>query len=168
MFAFFGTEDFRGVVVVQVLFDLASWFTIAELARHLLSARAAKASFVLAAICLFLAKYAAAALTETLEIFFTALALDLAVRGLRLDAGHSVPNGDTQKPSRAVWFGCGLAVGAGILLRPDGGILLAAVGGYLLILAYRSLRSNASGTLATLRPILLAGALRAAGWNARR
>jgi hypothetical protein len=40
---------------------------------------------------------------------------------------------------------------------------LAAIGGYLLILTYRALRSKASGTLATLGPILLAGALLAGG-----
>jgi hypothetical protein len=161
--AIFGADNFRPVLLVQVLFDLGTCFLIADLARRLLSARAAKAAFLLAAICPFLANYAAAALTETLEIFFTALALDLAVCGLRFDAGSSVRDGVVQKPGRAGWLGCGLAVGAGILLRPDGGILLAAVGGYLLILAYRALRSKSGKTLATLRPILRAGALLAAG-----
>jgi hypothetical protein len=75
-----------------------------------------------------LANYAAAALTETLEIFFTALALDLAVCGiatLRYDA----------KPKRraAIWLACGLSTGACILLRPDGGILFAAIGAYLVL-----------------------------------
>ncbi len=163
IFAIFGTDNFRAVLLVQVLFDLASCFLIADLARRLLSARAAKAAFVLAAICPFLANYAAAALTETLEIFFTALALDLAVWGLRFDVGNAATTGVAQKPRLAVWLGCGLAVGVGILLRPDGGILLAAIGGYLLILAYRALRATASGTLATLGPILLAGALLAVG-----
>ena len=57
----------------------------------MLSDRAAKAAFMLAALCPFLANYAAAALTETLEIFFTALALDFAVCGLATFA---------QKPGR--------------------------------------------------------------------
>jgi 4-amino-4-deoxy-L-arabinose transferase-like glycosyltransferase len=163
IFAIFVADNFRPVLLVQVLFDLATCFLIADLSRRLLSARGAKAAFVLAAICPFLANYAAAALTETLEIFFTALALDLAVCGLRFDAGNSATAGVVQKPRLAVWLGCGLAVGAGILLRPDGGILLAAVGGYLLILAYRALRSKSGETLAALRPILRAGALLAAG-----
>ena len=82
IFALFGIENFRAVLLVQVLFDLATCFLIADMARRLFSERAAQAAFLLAALCPFLANYAAAALTETLEIFFTALALDLAFRGL--------------------------------------------------------------------------------------
>ena len=165
IFAIFGIDNFRAVLLVQVLFDLGTCFLIADLARRLLSARAAKAAFLLAAICPFLANYAAAALTETLEIFFTVLALDLAVCGLRFDAGSSATAGVAQNPRPTVWFGCGLAVGVAILLRPDGGILFAAIGGYLSIIIsiYRALRSKAEKTLATLRPILRAGALLAAG-----
>ena len=62
--------------------------------------RGAKAAFLLAGLCPFLANYASAALTETLEIFFTAFALDLALRGLE----------DFSK--LRIWAGCGLAVGA--------------------------------------------------------
>jgi 4-amino-4-deoxy-L-arabinose transferase-like glycosyltransferase len=161
IFAIFGADNFRAVLLVQVLFDLATCFLIADLARRLLSARAAKVAFLLAAICPFLANYAAAALTETLEISFTALALDLAVCGLSSDVGPATTDVG-QKWGRIVWFGCGLAVGVAILLRPDGGILFAAIGGYLFILACRALRSK-SETLGTLRPILRAGALLAAG-----
>src|SRR6202044_295642 len=121
-------------------------FLIADIARRILSKRAAKAAFVLAAICPFLANYAAAALTETLEIFFTALALNLVLRGLAADeaAEHSLP----------AWIGCGLAIGGRILLRPDGGILLAAVGGYLLWLLVRNLRSRQAS-----RRLIVAGLL---------
>jgi 4-amino-4-deoxy-L-arabinose transferase-like glycosyltransferase len=133
VFAIFGIENFRAVLLVQVLFDLATCFLIADLARRLLSERAAKAAFLLAALCPFLANYAAAALTETLEIFFTTLALDLALCGLGI--------GDAELRGRGrYWLGCGLAIGAGILLRPDGGILLAAIGGYLIWMLLRSLR----------------------------
>jgi 4-amino-4-deoxy-L-arabinose transferase-like glycosyltransferase len=133
IFALFGTENFRAVLLVQVLFDLATCFLIADLARRLLSDRAAQAAFLLAALCPFLANYAATALTEALEIFFTALALDLAFCGL------GVGEARTQGVRTSwVWRGCGLAIGAGILLRPDGGILLAAIGGYLLWLLLRS------------------------------
>jgi 4-amino-4-deoxy-L-arabinose transferase-like glycosyltransferase len=163
IFAIFGADNFRAALLVQVLIDLGTCLLIADLARRLLSERAAKEAFVLAVICPFLANYAAAALTETLEIFFTALALDLAVCGVSVDAGHSVPADVVEKPRQAVWFGCGLAVGATILLRPDGGILLAAVGGYLLILAYRALRLDSTEMRASLHPILRAGALFAAG-----
>jgi 4-amino-4-deoxy-L-arabinose transferase-like glycosyltransferase len=137
IFALFGVGNFRAVLLVQTLLDLATCFLIADLARRLFSWRAAQAAFLLAALCPFLANYAAAALTETLETFFTALALDLAFRGL----GVGDPSGAS--PSRSlVWLGCGLSVGAAILLRPDGGILLAAIGAYLLWLLLRSLRTD--------------------------
>src|SRR5579864_4757326 len=81
IFALFGADNFRAVLLVQVVFDLGTCFLIADLARRLLSERAARAAFLLAALCPFLANYAATALTETLEIFFTTLALDLAICG---------------------------------------------------------------------------------------
>jgi len=135
IFAVFGRDNFRAVLIVQVVFDLGTCLLIADLARRCLSERAAKAAFVMSAVCPFLANYAAAALTETLEVFFTALALDLAAVGLRgkVSQGEILSN-------PAPWLGCGLAVGGAILLRPDGGILLAAIGGYLLIVVLLSLR----------------------------
>ena len=134
IFSISGPDSFRAVLIVQVGFDLATCFLIADMARRLFSDRAAKAAFLLAALCPFLANYAATALTETLEIFFTALALDLAVRGLNI-------GGETARP-RLTWMGCGLATGGAILLRPDGGILLAAIGAYVLWQLFRSLRSK--------------------------
>jgi len=157
VFVIFGIENFRAVLLVQVAFDLGTCFLIADLARRLLSQRAAQAAFLLAALCPFLANYAATALTETLEIFFTTLALDLAICALNPDG---VPDGvDKRRQGRGpVWVGCGLSIGAAILLRPDGGILLAAVGGYLLWLLVRSARSADSGH-ASPRSIVWAGVL---------
>lgn len=140
VFALFGVENFRAVLLLQVLFDLATCVLIADLAWRLLSERAAKAAFLLAALCPFLANYAASALTETLEIFFTALALDLALCGL----GTGESDSRTRGRNRA-WLGCGLAIGASILLRPDGGILLAAIGGFLLWKFLRSLWARRDG-----------------------
>jgi 4-amino-4-deoxy-L-arabinose transferase-like glycosyltransferase len=154
IFALFGLGNFRAVLLVQALFDLATCFLIADLARRMFSWRAAQAAFLLGALCPFLANYAAAALTETLETFFTALALNLAFCGLGVgdDAGeHS---------SRTMtWLACGLSVGAAILLRPDGGILLAAIGAYLLGLLLRSLRTNHGNA----RTLFWAGVLVAVG-----
>jgi len=152
VFALFGIENFRAVLLIQVLFDLATCFLIADLARRLFSTRAAQAAFLLAALCPFLANYAAAALTETLEIFFTTLALDFAFRGLGI--GES----ETQTRYRA-WLGCGLSVGAAILLRPDGGLLLAAIGGYLIWLLVRNLRSPDRTMRLSPRMIMWAGVL---------
>src|SRR5208282_3727235 len=152
IFALFGMENFRAVLLVQVLFDLGTCFLIADMAWRLFSSeRAARVAFLLAALCPFLANYSAAALTETLEIFFTALALDFALRGLASFSQES----HSSRPTSA-WIGCGLSIGASILLRPDGGILLAAVTGYLLLLFLRTTVEQKPGTLRP-RPIMRAG-----------
>lgn len=155
LFAIFGIDNFRAVLLAQVLFDLATCFLIADMARRLFSERAAKAAFLFAALCPFLANYAAAALTETLEIFFTALAFYLVILGLGIGA--------PVVRRYLTWLGCGLSIGAGILLRPDGGILLAAIGGYLLWLLFRDLWAGmaVSGGKPSLAPrmIVLAGLL---------
>ena len=92
MFGLFGDNNFRAVLLVQTLFDLATCFLIADMARRLFSERAAQAAFLLAALCPFFANYAAAALTEALAIFSAALALNLALRGLGVGAASVVPN----------------------------------------------------------------------------
>ena len=158
IFWLFGSDNFRAVLLVQVLFDLATCFLVADMARRLFSERAAKASFLLAALCPFLANYAAAALTETLEIFLTALAFDLAFRGLNIGGSSATP--------LVAWLGCGSAIGGAILLRPDGGILLAAIGGYLLWLLIRSLRIGSESSHLSFRTIFLAGVLVAVGATA--
>jgi 4-amino-4-deoxy-L-arabinose transferase-like glycosyltransferase len=154
IFSWFGADNFRAVLLVQVLFDLATCFLIADMALRLFSERAAKAAFLLAAICPFLANYAATALTETLEIFFTTLALDLALRGLNI-------GGAPERPWQ-VWLGSGLAIAGAILLRPDGGILLASIGAYLFWLLLKSLGAPASavpGRSLTPASLVMAGAL---------
>jgi 4-amino-4-deoxy-L-arabinose transferase-like glycosyltransferase len=152
IFAIFGMENFRAVLLVQVLFDVGTCFLVADLAQRLISQRAGKAAFLLAALCPFLANYAATALTETLEIFFTALALDFAVHGL-FASGVQVRN------SSRLWLGCGFSVGAAILLRPDGGILLAAIGSFLLWKLARSVRSADTATAGRASVWLRAGIL---------
>ena len=148
IFAIFGMEHYRAVLVVQMFVDICTCFLIADLARRLISLRAARVAFLLAALCPFLANYAANALTETLEVFFTVLALDLAIAGLDT-------LGDSQmKP----WVGCGVAIGAAILLRPDGGLLLVAVEGYLAMLLVRSWTHKTRTTVSAphvLRPGLI-------------
>ncbi len=150
IFGVFGPGNFKAVMLAQILVDLGTCFIVADFARRAVSARASRIAFVLAAFCPFLANYCAAVLTETLELFFTALALDCAAAALnRMDERNDEPMealpiagkqrldkqvSDTQKSSgRLLWAGTGLAIAACILLRPDGGILLAAV---LLYLAF--------------------------------
>jgi 4-amino-4-deoxy-L-arabinose transferase-like glycosyltransferase len=137
VFAVFGQNNFRAVLLIQVLFDLATCFLIADLARRMLSERSAKAAFLLSALCPFLANYSAAALAEALEIFFTALALDLAVYSMN-DRSGGIKN--HLAPAAGAWLACGLSVGACILLRPDGGILFGAIGAYLFLISLRQLR----------------------------
>ena len=132
VFAIFGCNNFRAVLLIQVFFDLGTCFLVADLARRTINDKAAKAAFVLAGLCPFLANYAAAALTETLEICFTTLALDLAIRGIGL-----LPDQPNASGAWATWLGAGLSIGAALLLRPDGGILFAAIGGFLLLLLFR-------------------------------
>jgi 4-amino-4-deoxy-L-arabinose transferase-like glycosyltransferase len=157
IFAIFGTNNFHAVLLIQILFDLATCFFIADLSRRLFSDRAAKAAVMLAALCPFLANYAAAALTETLEIFFTTLALNLAIRGLECFRDRS----NLGSRAARLWFGCGLSIGACILLRPDGGILYGAVAAYLFILFIRQAFSAPSTefSFSGMRPIFAAGLL---------
>jgi 4-amino-4-deoxy-L-arabinose transferase-like glycosyltransferase len=125
----FGVEHYNAVLIAQIFVDLGTCFVVADLARRTVSDRAAKIAFWLAALCPFIAVYTAAPLSETLAVFFTALALDFAAAGLDdLALGHM-----------RNWIGCGFALGVGILLRPDGGILLGAVGLYLI---YRLIAPN--------------------------
>lgn len=159
VFAIFGLDNFKAVLTIQVLVDVGTCFVMADLARRCISDRAAKAAFLLTALCPFLAQYSTAALTETLEIFFTALALDFAVMGL------------DSLPSRSLrpWARCGVCVAACILLRPDGGLLLLAIGAYQGILLVRALRSGQPAMPIVWAGIVVAGcALAPLGvWGAR-
>ncbi len=117
-----GLDHYGSALWAQAAVDMATCFVIAAMGCRISGFRAAKWSFALAVVCPFLANYTAAALTETLAIFFTALALLFAMQGAdELDAGRL-----------GSWLCCGLATGAGILLRPDGGMVLIAIGGWLL------------------------------------
>ena len=159
IFALFGWSNFRAVLLIQVLFDLGTCFLIADLARRMFSEHAAKAAFLLAALCPFLANYSAAALTETLEIFFTTLALDLAVRGI---AAFLRDLESDSTPAPLTWIACGLSIGACILLRPDGGILFAAVAAYWFLIFLRSFvvrLKQTPGIVPRLRPLLRVGVI---------
>ncbi len=127
IFWVFGVGNFKAVLLTQILLDLATCLIVGDLARRVVSNRAARSAFVLAALCPFLANYAVAVLTETVEVFFTALALDCAAAALnRMQEGEA---------GAKFWAASGAAIAACILLRPDGGILLAAVVLYLAVTA---------------------------------
>jgi 4-amino-4-deoxy-L-arabinose transferase-like glycosyltransferase len=136
----FGIGNIKAVLLTQIVVDLATCVIIADLARRMVSDRAARVAFLLAALCPFLANYTAAVLTETLEVFFTALALDCAAGAL----DHMRGVGQIDRVGTMLWAGTGAAICGCILLRPDGGVLLASVLLYLLFLAMAA----AKGTLA--------------------
>jgi 4-amino-4-deoxy-L-arabinose transferase-like glycosyltransferase len=129
IFAIFGMEHYRAVLFVQMFVDLGTCFLCADMALRLLGPRFAKIAFVLACLCPFLADYSAAALTETLEIFFTALAFDLAIRAL-------------QRDEMRTWAACGAACAATILFRPDGALLVMSMDLYLLAHLLKPSRRN--------------------------
>src|SRR5215467_7003214 len=66
MFAVFGHEHYRAVLIAQALIDTNTCLVIAGLALEWMGSRAAKAAYLLAAICPFTANYTAAPLSETL------------------------------------------------------------------------------------------------------
>ncbi len=126
IFWLFGVGNFKAVLLAQILVGLATCLIVADLARRVVSDRAARIAFLLTALCPFLANYAAAVLTETLEIFFTALALDCAAAALgrmhetRLSVG--VPSAKFREAlGRDRRGGCGLHPAASRWRPPAGG-----------------------------------------------
>src|SRR5438067_4961321 len=125
-----GMEHYRAALFAQMVVDTASCYLMAALAWLISSGREARThhrregaallAFALAALCPFTASYAAAALSETWSIFFTVLSLLLAA--LAIQRSHATK----------YWVACGLALGAGIMFRPDNGMPLAIIGGWLL------------------------------------
>src|SRR5438445_1637141 len=141
-----GMEHYRAALFAQMVVDTASCYLIAALAWLLAQSREALAeprgesaallAFALASLCPFTASYAAAALTETWSIFFTALALVLPGLALRSSCGTALEPAPSFRRGALgcarYWISCGLTLGAGIMFRPDNGMLLAIIGGWLL------------------------------------
>src|SRR5205823_8039576 len=65
MFSLFGQEHYRAVMIAQTLIDVNTCLVVAGLALELMNQKAAKAAYLLAALCPFLANYTAAPLSET-------------------------------------------------------------------------------------------------------
>ncbi|HTK95924.1 MAG TPA: glycosyltransferase family 39 protein [Terriglobales bacterium] len=134
-----GVEHYNAIMLVQIAIDVATCFLVAALALETTgSGRAARWAFTLCALCPFFANFAATPLTETPAFFFVALTFFCAAKAC------------ARQDSLRWWAGCGAAVAASILLRPDGGILLAALGGYFavrLLRAPQKKRVFVAGTL---------------------
>ena len=118
IFKIFGSEHYGAVMIIQAIIDTNTCLVIAALAFELMNDRAAKAAYLLAAICPFAANYTAAPLSETLAIFCTAHCFYYGVRGLKaLQAGE---------PAKRLWCIAGVWTGAALLIRPDDGIIMVA------------------------------------------
>jgi hypothetical protein len=119
IFSVFGMEHYGAAMITQAFIDTNSCLVISALALELFGQRAAKVTYLLAALCPFTANYTAAPLTETLSIFCTAHGLYYGVRGLKaLGSGAR---------GASLWFVSGLWSAGGIFMRPDNGLLLAAL-----------------------------------------
>jgi hypothetical protein len=133
VFAFAG-QSTRAVMLAQVFVDLATCFLIALIAARLAPEnsrrRVALAGLWLAALCPLTANYTAVVLTETLVIFFTALAILIL---LQSDLGANRTE-DAPSEARHVatlfspWLLAGVIVGFGTLVRPETPLLLFAAG----------------------------------------
>src|SRR5579859_4331306 len=142
IFAVFGREHYTAVMIAQALIDTNVCLVIAGLALELTNERAAKAAYLLAALCPFTASYVAAPLSETLAICCVAHALYYGVRGLKAL--------EQDEPSLILWIPAGLWSAAGIFMRPDNGLLLPALGLPMLVLLLRKTNK---------RKVIIAGVL---------
>ena len=86
-FLIFGQDHYFGAMLFQLIFDVLTCFLVADIARRVVCERAARSAFLLAAFCPFLISYVAAPLTECLEIFFIAAAIDCAILALEQAPG---------------------------------------------------------------------------------
>ena len=137
VFAFAG-QSTKAAMVAQIFVDLATCFIItliaARIAPEASRRRVALGGLCLAALCPFTANYTAVILTETLVIFFTALATLVL---LQTDLGATALNASATVARRGAflsnpWFLGGLVVGFGTLVRPETPLLLIAAGLILL------------------------------------
>jgi 4-amino-4-deoxy-L-arabinose transferase-like glycosyltransferase len=113
-FRLFGMEHYHAVMFAQTGVDLGTCLLIAAFARRIWSPRAGWWALWLAALCPFTANFAAVPLTETLELFCTALAFYALTRFL------SQPGWPWALATAAAWS-------YATLLRPDGALLPLAL-----------------------------------------
>ena len=129
IFTIFGREHYTAVMIAQALIDTNTCLVIAALALELMDERAAKAAYLLAALCPFTANYVAAPLSETLSICCLAHAFYYGVRGLKIL--------QQQSSEPYLWILSGLWSAAAIYMRPDNGLVLAALGLAMLVVLFR-------------------------------
>src|SRR5947209_16921089 len=124
MFSLFGQEHYGAVMIAQAVIDTNTCLAVAAVALELMNQKAAKAAYLLAALCPFLANYAAAPLSETLAVFSTTHALYYGVRGLK--------ELNCERTGTLLWCLSGLWTAASVYMRPDDVLVLAPFGAALL------------------------------------
>ncbi len=159
-------------VAVDVLSCLLTALLAARIAPHDQRRRVFAAALWLAALCPFVANYAAVPLTEVLATFLTTLALFLLVNfylwfvhsgdeAVRLES----PQGPIVLHANWFWMLAGVVVGFGTLVRPEMPLLLAS---FALVLVFRWRAPANWRRLAATGLSLAAGLLLAlAPWAAR-
>jgi hypothetical protein len=125
VYAIFGRSD-TALLVAQAVLDLAGCFLIAALAARLAPERSRRrvwlAGLWLAAMCPFVANYAAVPLTEVLAVFLSSATLLLIVRAWQREEIEGV------SCDRSGWLGAGALAGLATLVRAESPLLLAAAG----------------------------------------
>ena len=118
-FKLFGMEHYHAVMFAQTAIDLATCVLIAAFTRRIWSATAGWIALWFAVLCPFTANYAAVPLTETLELFWIAVALYALARFLATSK---------TEPPRWSWaLVQALAWSYAALLRPDGALIAVAL-----------------------------------------
>lgn len=113
-FKLFGMEHYYAVMYAQTAIDLATCLMLAGFTFRIWNRKAAWWALWLAALCPFTANYAAAPLTETLEIFSISVALYALARFLE------APRWNWTILEAAAWS-------YAALLRPDGALIAVAL-----------------------------------------
>jgi hypothetical protein len=107
-------RSFLPVLWLQIFVDLGTCWLVASLARKLFGVRASMAALALGCLCPFMANYTAVPLTETLTLFFLALAFHTLERWCA-------------RPRVSLLCLLALALSASVMLRPDQGLLAACI-----------------------------------------
>jgi predicted acyltransferase/4-amino-4-deoxy-L-arabinose transferase-like glycosyltransferase len=129
VYAVVGHDNNTAVRIVQAVFDAATCVIVALLAWLWTSDeerkwRNALWTFLLTAVCPFIAIYTACLLTETMTTFLMVAMVLTATLAFRSGA---------EKTSALWWIFTGLLAGAAVLLRPDSGLFALGIGSTLVI-----------------------------------
>ncbi|WP_255462516.1 glycosyltransferase family 39 protein [Granulicella sp. WH15] len=144
-FRLFGVQEYVPVMLIQAVADLCSCALVASLADRLFGRRARLPALFLGCLCPFTASYVAVPLTETLSLFYIALAFYALERWSA--AGAAVNR----------WlFVLAAALAYAVLLRPEQGLLAAAVVPAMLWLV---LSPRPASLLRAAAPVVLAAIL---------